>query len=145
MIRKYTPELYLNSYEKRKIKLYVHLGKIIMILAKMIVHFSIRFSVQFSLVRLFTFDISLVLILVSFFIYGYSLSSGSLFPFVSPGSSAWTVVVQPPSFVSSQNTRGPPKMRPNVAVPVKTSAGTRLYYALIKQLLQYQHKHLVRH
>ena len=37
-----------------------------MILAKMIVHFSIRFSVQFSLVRLFTFDISLVLILVSF-------------------------------------------------------------------------------
>ena len=28
-----------------------------MILAKMIVHFSICFSVQFSLVRLFTFDI----------------------------------------------------------------------------------------
>ena len=27
-------------------------------------------------------------------------------------------------------------MRPNVAVPVKTSAGTRLYYALIKQLLK---------
>ncbi len=41
-----------------------------MILAKMIVHFSIRFSVQFSLVRLFTFDISLVLILFSFFNYG---------------------------------------------------------------------------
>jgi hypothetical protein len=38
-----------------------------MILAKMIVHFSSRFSVQFSLVRLFTFDISLVLILFSFF------------------------------------------------------------------------------
>ncbi len=67
---------------------------------------------------------------------GKSLSSVSLFSFVSPGSSAWTVVVQPPSFVSSKNTRGPPKMIPNVAVPVKTSAGTRLYYALIKQLLQ---------
>jgi len=38
-----------------------------MILAKMIVHFSSRFSVQFSLVRLFTFDNSLVLILFSFF------------------------------------------------------------------------------
>jgi hypothetical protein len=69
MKRKYTPELYLNSYElmKKNKKVYVHLGKIIMILAKMIVHFSTRFSVQFSLVRLFTFDISLVLILFSFF------------------------------------------------------------------------------
>ncbi len=71
-----------------------------MILAKMIVHFSIRFSVQFSLVRLFTFDMSWVLILFSF-IMGKSLSSVSLFPFVSPGLLAWTVVVQPPSFVSS--------------------------------------------
>ena len=55
---------------KNKNKIYVHLGIIIMILAKMIVHFSIRFSVQFSLVRLFTFDNSLVLILFSFFNYG---------------------------------------------------------------------------
>jgi hypothetical protein len=47
-------------------KFYVHLGKINIVLAKMIVHFSIRFSVQFSIVRLFTFDISLVLILFSF-------------------------------------------------------------------------------
>ena len=73
MKRKYTPELYLNSYEKNekiKSKIYVHLGKIIMVLAKMIVHFSICFSVQFSLVRLFTFDISLVLILFLFFNYG---------------------------------------------------------------------------
>ena len=72
MKRKYTPELYLNSYEKmkNKNKIYVHLGKIVMVLAKMIVHFSIRFSVQFSLVRLFTFDISLVLILSLFFNYG---------------------------------------------------------------------------
>ncbi len=70
MKRKYTPELYLNSYEKRKIKFYVHLGIIIMILAKMIVHFSIRFSVQFSLVRLVTFDSSLVLILFSSFCHG---------------------------------------------------------------------------
>jgi len=38
-----------------------------MILAKMSVHFSIRFSVQFSLVRLFTVDNSLVLILFPFF------------------------------------------------------------------------------
>ena len=107
-----------------------------MILAKMIVHFSLRFSVQFSLVRLFTFDISLVLILFLCSIMGKSLSSVSLFPLVSPGSSAWTVVVQPPSFVSSENTRGPPKIKPNVAVPVKTSAETRLYYALIKQSKQ---------
>ncbi len=35
----------------------------------MIVHFSIRFSVQFSLVRLFTFDSSLVLIL--FILFGW--------------------------------------------------------------------------
>ena len=138
MIRRYTPELYRNSYEKRKIKekFYVHLGKIIMILAKMIVHFSIRISVQVHL-----FDCLLLIIRWYLFCFlsskmGKSLSSVSLLPFVSPGSSAWTVVVQPPSFVSSQNTRGPPKMKPNVAVPVKTPAGTRLYYALFKQLLQ---------
>ena len=107
-----------------------------MILAKMIVHFSIRFSVQFSLVRLFTFDIHWYLFFFFSSIMGKSLSSVSVFPFVSPGSSAWTVVVQPPSIASLENTRGPPKMKPNVAVPVKTSAGTRLYYALIKQLLQ---------
>ena len=106
-----------------------------MILAKMIVHFSIRVSVQFHL-----FDCLLLIIHWYLFcslssIMGKSLSSVSLFPFVSPGSSAWTVVVQLPSFVSSENTRGPPKMKPNVAVPVKTSAGIRLYYALIKQLL----------
>ncbi len=69
-----------------------------MILAKMIVHFSIRFSVQFSLVRLITFDSSLVLILFLYSFMGKSLLSVSLFPFVSPGSSAWTVIVQPPSF-----------------------------------------------
>ncbi len=51
---------------KKEKKFYVHLGKIIMILAKMIVHFSICFSVQFSLVRLITFDSSLVLILSLF-------------------------------------------------------------------------------
>ncbi len=82
-------------------KVYVHLGKVNMILAKMIVHFSIRFSVQLSLIRSFTFDSSLVLILFSLFILGKSLSSVLLFPFVSPGLSAWTVIVQPPSFVSS--------------------------------------------
>ncbi len=73
-----------------------------MILAKMIVHFSIRFSVQFSLVRLVTFDIFIGTYSVFFYPFmGNSLSSVSLLPFVSPGSSAWTVVEQPPSFVSS--------------------------------------------
>ncbi len=67
MERKYTRTIsqFLWNKKKKRKKFYVHLGKIGMILAKMIVHFSIRFSVQFSLVRLFTFDSSLVLILFS--------------------------------------------------------------------------------